>query len=495
MPLPLFSISNRWVIHFGIFVSISLLLLACSPGDSKQLSGGLSSKIQQKPSEPDGPSVLESIQKTGTLKAITIYSSTSYFIYKGEPLGYEYELLEMLADHLNLELEIVVASDIDKLEDMLESGEGDLIAYGLTITKERQKRMAFTAYHNYTRQVLVQRKPKNWRKLKQHELEQSVVRNVINLIGKPVSIREKSSYFERLQNLSEEIGGDIGIDLVPGTMSTDEIISKVADGTYEFTFADQNIALINQTYLPNLDVATAVSFPQRIAWAVRKDSPELLKAVNDWILKARGTRDYNFLYKKYFKNTKAFRKRVESDYFSYKGGDISPYDSLIKVLAHKIDWDWRLLASMVYQESEFDPAARSWVGASGLMQLMPATALEFGAKDREDPVENLKAGVAFIDRLYTYWNNIPDSMEKTKFVIASYNVGMGHVSDARKLAEKYGKNPDRWDEHVAEFLRLKSKPEYFNDPICRYGYCRGEEPYRYVREILDRYEHYQNFTQ
>jgi membrane-bound lytic murein transglycosylase F len=434
---------------------------------------------------------LAQIKERGKIKAITTYSSTSYFIYKGRPMGFEYELLVDLAKHLDLDLEIVLAEDLDDLTGMLNSGEGDLIAFGLTITQPRKEQVDFTKHYTTTRQVLVQRMPVNWHRLKYHHIESMLIRNQIELIGKPVYVRKNTSYYERLINLSNEIGGDIDIIPVPGNTETEELIRKVSDGEIDYTIADQHIAQINQTYYRNLDVKTPVSFPQRIAWAVRKNSPELLEAVNEWIVKIKRKPYYNIVFNKYFKNRSAYSKRVKSPFYSKNGGNISQYDDLIKTYARELNWDWRLLASMIYQESRFNPAATSWMGARGLMQVMPATAELFGYNaSLERPEVNLKAGITYIKFLKRLWKDIPDSTERQKFILASYNVGQGHVMDARRLAEKHGKDPDIWTENVENLILAKSEPAFYNDPVVKHGYCRGQEPYDYVRGILERYELY-----
>ncbi|NQS97410.1 MAG: transporter substrate-binding domain-containing protein [candidate division Zixibacteria bacterium] len=445
--------------------------------------------------EPVAGIDLGEIKERGKLIAITGYNATGYFIYKGQPMGYEYELLESLAKHLGLEIEIRIARNMNDIFKTLNSGEGDLIAHGLTITKERTKRVTFTKYHNLSRQVLVQRKPENWRQLKLHEIDKRLIRNPIDLIGKKVYVRRGSSYYSRLVNLSEEIGGDIEIIEVPGNVSTEELISQVALGEIEFTIADENIALINQAYHSDLDVGTAVSFPQRIAWAVRKTSPELLAAVDDWITVMKDCTDYYVIYNKYFKNRRAFRERIRSDYYSLTGGGISKYDELIRENAGVLKWDWRLLASLIYQESQFDPLTKSWAGAVGLMQLMPKTGAQFGGKNLSDPAENIKAGTAFLKWLDDYWKDIPDSTEQLKFILASYNAGQGHIADARRLTEKFGRYPNVWEDNVAYYILKKANREYFNDEVVKYGYCRGEEPFNYVDEILERYEHYMKLVE
>ena len=434
---------------------------------------------------------IDRIKDRGTLNALTAYSSTSYFIYRGQPMGYEYELLTRLADYLEVDLELTVADDLDSIFYKLNHGEVDIIAHGITITKERKDKVAFTEPHNTTRQVLVQRKPENWRELKLHEIEKELIRNPVNLIGKTINVRKNSSYYQRLQNLSEEIGGDIHIAPVPGNVTTDEIIRKVALGEYDYTVADQNLAFINKTYYPELDVKTNISLPTRLAWAVRKTSPELLRVVNEWLKDIKKKPEFYVIYDRYFKNERSFHVRVKSDFYSKTGNKISTFDDLFRDYAEELEWDWRLLASQIYQESQFDPNSVSWAGAKGLMQVMPATGRQFGVEQLFDPDKNIK----YINYLNNYWKVIPDSTERIKFVLASYNVGPGHVEDARRLAEKYGKNPFLWDDHVAEYLLLKSKPHYYNDDVVKYGFCRGREPYYYVKDILARFKHYSRFIE
>jgi membrane-bound lytic murein transglycosylase F len=438
---------------------------------------------------------LKDILARDTLKVITINSSTSYFLYKGEPMGYEYELSSLLAESMGVNLKIVVAEDIDEIFDMLINGDGDLIAYNLTITSSRKEFVDFTLPLNFTHQVLVQKKPDGWRKMKLHEIENQLVRNPIELIDLPVYIRENSSYRERLENLSDELGESININYLPGNLSTDEILNMVDDGGIPYTISDYNIAKINATYLTNLDIETTIGVMQQLAWAVRKTSPELKKTINEWIKSHRRSAEFNNLYNKYFKNPRAFKTRAKSEYYTLESNKISEYDNLIKETAKKLGWDWRFLASQVYQESKFDPKETSWVGAIGLMQLMPKTAKSYGYSKLTRPKSNLAAGAAHIRYLNNYWKkHIADSTERLHFVLASYNAGQNHVQDARRLAEKYGKNPNVWIDEVETTMRWKSQKKYFNDPVVYYGYCRGEEPVNYVTEIKERYENYVEFV-
>ncbi len=442
-------------------------------------------------SEPQVEIDLAQIRQRGRLIALTGYSASSYFIYKGEPMGFEYDLLKELAAYLGLPLDIVVVRNLNQIFNLLNEGRGDIVAYNMTITKSRLQKVDFTDHHTLIQQVLVQRLPDDWRQMKRHEIDRMLIGNATELIGKKVHVRKGSSYYQRLLNLSDEIGGDIDIVEVPGDVSTEELIARVARGEIDYTVADENVAQINAAYHQNIDIRVPLSLPQRIAWAVRKNSPKLRKAVNRWLAQIKEKPTFNVLYSKYHLNKRFSSQRFQSEFFSLTGDKISPFDSLIKVHAATLNWDWRLLASQIYQESQFNPRATSWAGARGLLQLMPQTARQFGAKKRTDPEQNLTAGAKYLAWLFELWAEIPDSLERIKFVLASYNAGQGHVQDAQRLAEKYGKDPHRWDGHVAEFMLKKSQEKYFNDEVVRFGYCRGEEPVNYVTEILDRYRHYQ----
>ena len=435
---------------------------------------------------------LDQIKERGSLTAILNNSSTGYFIYRGQPMGYEYELLTRLAEALDVSLSIEVTNDIEEAFQMLDRGEGDIIAFNMTVTAPRKERVAFTEHHNEVKQVLVQRLPDQWRSMKRHQLEKSLIRNPLDLEGKEVHVHKSSAYAGRLANLAEEIGGTI--EIIEEDADTEALIKMVAKGEIDYTVADEDIAMVNATYHSAIDVRTPVSFPQKVAWATRKNAPELLTAVNDWIREMKQGTDYYVIYNKYFKSPKTMLKRVRSDYSSVAGEYISPYDELIRQAADTLGWDWRLLAAQVYQESKFDAEARSWAGATGLMQLLPSTGEMYGVTNMLSPAQSLQAGATYLNWLDTIWAKyVPDAEERRKFVLASYNAGQGHVLDARRLARKHGKDPERWED-VAEFLLLKSQPEYYNDPVVKSGYCRGSEPVNYVREILQRYDRYRQLV-
>lgn len=469
--------------NFSFVLILGMMVSGCD-GDSSESEYGSDNDWEQ-------------IKKRGRIVAITGYNAYSYFIYRGQTMGFEYELLKRFADDHELDYELkAIRGGLESMFVKLNEGEGDVITFNLTITNSRKKDVQFTQHFDFTKQVLVQKRPDNWRKMRMDDITASLLRNPILMDGKTVHVRKNSAYVTRLQNLSDEIGGIINIVEADSNLSTENLIEMVANGEIEFTVADENIANLYQDYYQDLDVETSVSLPQKTGWAVRKSSHLFLEKLNLWIKEFRKSTDYYIIYNKYFKNRNSFSKRKKSDYLVTAGGNISPYDDLIKELAITIGWDWRLLASQVYQESMFDPDAQSWVGAKGLMQLMPATAEIYGVVNPADPIQNLKGGVKYIQFLDRYWEDeIADAEERIKFILASFNIGPGHIVDARNLAIKYESNPNLWFGNVENYLLKKSNEKYYDDEVVKHGFARGRETVKYVREVMERFEHYKQLTE
>jgi membrane-bound lytic murein transglycosylase F len=437
---------------------------------------------------------LSDIHKNGTLKVVVDYNSANYFIYKGQPMGYQLEMLQELCNHLSLKLEVTVSNDVEKNFEGLSGGEVDLIAANLAVTPERSKQVSFTEPHCYTSQVLVQRVYNEDEEGKKDKKFNEIIRNQLGLAGKTIYVQKNSTFDQKLKKLSHEMSDSIHVVEIPDYES-EQLIGLVAAGEIDYTVCDENIAKINQCFYPNIDIKTTISFPQKMAWAVRPSSPELLKSINTWMVSFKKSARYERIYQKYYLNKRTIHV-TDRGLSPAIHEQLAIYNALIKQEIAGLNWDWRLIASLIYQESKFAPTAESWAGAQGMMQLMPQTAEVFGVKDVHSPEENIKGGIRFLKWLNKRMEiRIADPQERIKFVLAAYNVGIGHVLDAMKLAEKNGKDPHKWDNNVDFYLLNKSNPEYFNDPVVKFGYCRGEEPYAYVKDILERFEHYKVMVQ
>ncbi|WP_448790136.1 transglycosylase SLT domain-containing protein [Bacteroides graminisolvens] len=422
---------------------------------------------------------LPQMKDSGELVVLTLYSSTSYFIYRGQEMGFQYELSEQFAKSLGLKLRIEVARNVPDLVRKLRNGEGDMIAYNLPITKALKDSVTYCGEEVVTHQVIVQRAGGKGK----------VLTDVTQLVGKEVYVKP-GKYFDRLTNLNKELGGGIKIRKVEAdSITVEDLITQVYQGKIDYTVCDNDLARLNTTYYPNLDIRLPISFDQRASWAVRKECPLLAEAANKWHKENLTSPAYNASMKRYFEISKSI---IHSPILSLREGKISHFDKLFKKYAKEIDWDWRLLASLAYTESNFDTTAVSWAGARGLMQLMPVTARAMGLPPGKEsnPEESIKAAVKYIDATNRNLKVIPDKKERIKFILASYNAGLGHISDAMALARKYGKNELVWEHNVEKFILLKSNEEYFTDPVCRNGYFRGIETYNFVRDILSRYEVY-----
>lgn len=428
---------------------------------------------------------LARIKHSGELKVVVDYNSTDYFIYRGQPMGFQYELLQLLSDDLGVSLEVVVSKSLGETFDGIKNGTYDLVAKNLTVTRKRRSEIDFTVPLLHTRQVIVQRKKTGTSK------DSTYINSIPELAGKTFYVQKNTTFYRRLMDLSSEIGQPIEVveDTVYGV---EQLIAKVAKGEIDYTVSDENVAKLNQTYHPNLDVSFRISFPENIAWVLRKGSPRWKSYLDNWITTFKKTRQYRQLYHKYFESPR-MAARLESEYHSIYGGKISEYDDLIKRLAEKYGWDWRLVSSIIFHESRFNPDAGSWAGAYGLMQLIPNTAEAFGIENYQDPAQNIKAGLLFLNWLNEQLQeSVADSTERVKFILGAYNIGLGHVADAQRLAEKYGRSSQIWDDNVAYFLEKKSVEKYYSDPVVRSGYCRGENAVEYVERVMHNYEHYAN---
>jgi membrane-bound lytic murein transglycosylase F len=420
---------------------------------------------------------LPQIKDSGELVVLTLYSSISYFNYRGQEMGFQYELSEQFAKSLGVKLRIEVANSVSQMIRMLLAGEGDLIAYHLPITKERKDSLLFCGEEVITHQVLVQQSGRN------------VLKDVTELIDKDIYVKP-GKYYRRLVNLNDELGGGIRIHKVESdSITAEDLIAQVSQGKIPYTICDNDIARLNKTYYPNLNIHLPVSYDQRASWAVRRNCSKLAEVANAWHKQNRTSPEYTASMKRYFEVSKAIPYAA---ILSLKDGKISHYDRSFKKYAQEIDWDWRLLAALAYTESNFDTTVVSWAGAQGLMQLMPNTAKAMGVPPgmEHNPEESIKAAVKYIDFTDKNLRMISDKRERINFILGAYNAGLGHIYDAMALAEKYGKNKYVWSDNVEKYILLKSHEEYFNDPVCKYGYFRGGETYTFVRIINQRFDTY-----
>ena len=411
-----------------------------------------------------------------TLHIATMYGSSSYFNFRDEVMGNDFEMAEDLALYAERPLKIHLAKTTNEMLDMLRNGRVDIIAYSMYETLVLKEEFQFAAYQEDSYMVLVQ------------QIGLKTVSDIHELTGKTVSVIENSLYHQRLINLNKELGGGINIQTVSDTVSVDRLIEMVADKKIEYTVAHYKTAIQHRNFNRRLDCRIELGFHQRNGWLIRKDDKttrDLIatceKRSETELLKSQLYGKYNFR-NPYFISQKLFIPK----------GAISPYDAYFKKYATEIKWDWRLLAAVAFHESGFDSAQVSRKGASGLMQLMPRTAASFGLSRGNilNPEKNIEAGVQYIKSLNLLFRKVENDEERVKFILASYNSGPAHVLDAMALARKYGKNPYIWFGHVEYYLSRKHEPEYYNDEVVKYGNFRSAVTLKYVRNTLDTYNKY-----
>lgn len=412
---------------------------------------------------------LEKIHKRGYVTLITTNGPTTYYLYREEETGFEYDLAKAFADYLGVELKVLVA-EWDEMIPLLRRGKGDFIGAGLSISEEKEEVMSFSRPHFTIRHALITNK------------NDRTIKGLGALSGVTIHVRKNTSWEDKLKELVRD-GHDLKIKLYDD-VPTEELINWVAQGKITVTVADSNIALLSRRYYPDIRISYALDEKMYLGWAVRRRDGKLLSAINDFLDEIEANGLYDDLYDKYYSyieifdyvDIKTFHRRLQTR--------LPRYQEVIEKAAEKFGFDWRLIAAMIYQESHFRPDARSYTGVRGLMQLTLKTARDMGIGNRLDPEKSIYGGVRYLKHLYDRHDDI-EGWDRTLLTLASYNVGPGHIEDARQLARKKGLNPNKWSS-LTEVLPLLSYKRYYKK--TKHGYCRGSEPIEYVKRILLYYD-------
>lgn len=429
----------------------------------------------------DFPQILQA----DTLRVLTLNTSTSYFIYRDQPMGYQYEMVHDFCKQHGLVPQIIVAGNTASMLQMLKEGKADLIAYNMPVDTSLKDSVIFCGVRKISHQVLVQRAEK----------ADTVLKDVTGLLGKNVAVIDRSKYLDRMLHLNDELGGGISINVIGNdTTVVEDLIRMVSKGQIDFTVADDDLAMLNHTWFRNLNVDLQVSFDQRSSWIVRKDAPILADSLNSWYGNQYAEPVFHQIIKRYFEEAKGYAGSLSFPFAEMIGnGIISPYDSIFRKYGKVGGIDWRLLASVAWQESSFKIDGESWAGAMGVMGLMPATAASLGIEEEKllDPEENIRAGTEYLRHLMDMLQFVTDTDERFKMSLAAYNGGIGHLFDALALTRKYGGDEQVWDGNVERYLQLKHIEQYYRDPVCKNGYFMADETITYVREVIDRWKIYQ----
>ncbi len=427
---------------------------------------------------------LAEIKRSGVLRMITNYSSNSYFLHRGIEMGFEYELLNAFAEENDLALEVIIVEPDENPYDLLNAGDGDVIAANYAITQERRSYVSFTRPYNLVDQVLV------YNETIFNEMNDQ---NLIDSI--PITINRNSSYYPALANYRRDAGAEISISLTQDDIDTEALLLQVSTGAFEATVADENIYDAASAYMNNLVKGPTISRYDTIAWAVRKNVPDLETAMSRFLYKhfrfgqergeVKRSEFLNVLRGKYFEKGLELDGFFEPEQNTFVQGSLSPFDELIQEKADKYELDWVMVTALIAQESKFNVNSESWAGAVGLMQVIP----RFSPYSKDSlfiPDVNVEEGSRIIREHLDHYAYM-DSTNQWAFALATYNAGSGHVADARRLVIDQNKNPNEWEHVSAALLKLMQRKYYQS---ARYGFTRGIETVRYVNEILNRYKTY-----
>ncbi|MCP4472349.1 MAG: transporter substrate-binding domain-containing protein [Gammaproteobacteria bacterium] len=415
------------------------------------------------------------IKKRRVLRVLLRNNAASYFLYRGELMGFEYELAREFAEYHGLRLEVVVPPSYRELSTWLLEGRADM-AMGYIEPSGRQRSLGidFSNPYHYARQHIVVR-------------ADDLADSLQALDHRTLFVRHHSSYWDRLSELQKN-GARFSLRATRDNIETEQLIQMVSRGKYKATLAGEHLLDIELAKGLAVRSAYALEDVAEHAIALRKRNPELKKALNVFVKRIYKSEFYNVTYRKYFESRRSVQRLARGRVVDALSGQISPYDDLVRKYADRYGFDWRLVTAQMYQESRFDPKAKSHVGAKGLMQLMPRTAKAMGVKNTSDPAHSIKGGIKYLDWLRDRFDSSLPISERLWFTLASYNAGAGHVHDARRLARQLGYDPDRWFGHTEQAILLLSKKEYARK--ARFGYVNGREPYNYVRDIRQRFEAY-----
>lgn len=414
----------------------------------------------------NGSNSLEKIKAKGELVVLTRNAATTYYESREGYLGVEYEMVKAFADYLGVAVRIVTKEDVSDLFAGINNGDADLVAAGITHTKEREQHFSFGPTYQTVKQQLVCRrggkKPKK----------------ISGLVGLNIKVPLKSSYVTQLEKIKVK-HPEVEWTSVEDT-NTETLLSQVWTKKIDCTVADNNIVAINRRYYPELSVRFDITEPEPLAWLLPNNSDNLQSELEAWFANYIDSgklgevmhRYYGYIEHFDYVDVRAYQRKIKSHLPKYKKIFINA--------ANYYGLTWTLLASQAYQESHWRAKAKSPTGVRGIMMLTRTTAKELGIKNRLDATASIMGGAYYLNKLR---KRLPDTVvepNRTWMALAAYNVGMGHIWDARKLAKKLNKNPDSWQE-IATVLPLLSNKKYYKK--LKHGYARGWEPVNYVKNI------------
>lgn len=455
------------LIGSGLFAVLLGLPLAWGPGTPAP-----SHAAPPHRSKPQVARDLRQIRKD-TLRVLVLSDPLTWEQRPGAMTGLEWELLERFAKRQRLRVKAVPVASRDSMLLMLQEGHGDVIAAQLSATGWAAP---YTQHSQPYRLVAgMQARPRH-------------APVVGGRDSPPVDSLRVSAWSPFLDSLRHGTAIDSGIVLHIVDRRPEDLLAEAALGKVPALLVSDATADLEAKRLPLVEFGTRVGTSVPLVFAVRTNADHLLHALDTWLAVATEREARKAIITAYANGLDTRGPMRSFSALAFGGDTVSPYDSLFQVHADSLTWDWRLLAAVAFKESRFDTTAISYAGAGGLMQMMPATALRMGVTAEGGLNGHIEGASRYLDQLDRIWRKeVPDPAQRLKFVLAGYNAGPGHVKDAQRLAKELHLAPDRWDGNVERAIVLLNRPHYFTRSYIRTGYCRGQDTYWYVRDVVKMY--------
>lgn len=390
---------------------------------------------------------LQHIRDAGVLHVLTRNAATTYYVGPRGPEGMEYDLVKAFANHLGVSLKISTEDNLKTMLSKVQENEVDFAAAGLTVTAERQKTLRFSdSYQSITQQVVYNHsfpRPKNM---------ETVVEGMMEVMA-------DSSHVEKLIELKKDYPR-LSWDENKNAGSA-ELLNLVAEGLIDFTIADSNEILLTRRFHSSLRTAFDISKPQQLAWAFAKDGDNsLYLEANRFLKEYKKSGQLAKLLKRHYNHAQNYQYAGTTTYLAHVRYRLPRYQEFFELAGEVNELDWQLLAAVAYQESHWNPRAVSPTGVRGIMMLTNATAGDLGIKDRTVPAQSIKGGAQYIRELSEKFSPELDNEDRLWFTLAAYNVGYGHVQDARIITKRRGGNPDKWVDVKESLPLLRHKRWY-----------------------------------
>jgi len=407
-------------------------------------------------------SQVDSDENTNVIRVLLLFHAADYFVYKGAPIGFQHDLLKELERGLNRNVDIMIETDVHKMKKELFGNNYDIVIMDFSCHGFLLPFLERSIPHSYSYPVLV-----SGNKADSTDMQPILV---------------SGDFSAKFFFAHDSPYNSYPIQKRDG-YSTEELFEKVDDGEIHYLICDYNQAITLMPFYSNVQILeqSGPKFERR--WILNKKNVQLNEDINYWLLDFKKTPKYRWLLRKYFTPessliNRSFAKKQESG--------ISQYDAIIKKYAKQYDFDWRFIASIVFQETKFISGLTGKGGSYGLMQLMPATMEFYGIIEEDDDESHIHAGIQYLHYIRKYFDDIEDEKEKLYLIAASYNAGRGHIFDAQRLCIKYGCDHKKW-ENVSKYLKLKSRREFVADPLVKAGYLPGSHTVKYTEQVMNRY--------